>query len=138
VNFLNADKGKMSKSTGDFLRLESIKEKNISPLSYKYLLLMTHYRKELKFSWDSLEAANNAYLKLLKQIDKIKTDKKVKLTEVGEKYLSRFVDAMNDDLNTSISLATLWRMLGDKELIDEEKYILIKEMDKYFGLELLK
>jgi cysteinyl-tRNA synthetase len=57
---------------------------------------------------------------------------------VGEKYLSRFVDAMNDDLNTSISLATLWRMLGDKELIDEEKYILIKEMDKYFGLELLK
>jgi cysteinyl-tRNA synthetase len=138
VNFLNADKGKMSKSRGDFLRLESIKEKNISPLSYKYLLLMTHYRKELKFSWDSLEAANNAYLKLLKQIDKIKTDKKVKLTEVGEKYLSRFVDAMNDDLNTSISLATLWRMLGDKELIDEEKYILIKEMDKYFGLELLK
>ena len=136
VNFLNADKGKMSKSTGDFLRLESIKEKNISPLAYRYLLLMTHYRKELKFSWDSLEAANNAYLKLIKQIDKIKTDKKVDLTEAGEKYLNRFVDAMNDDLNTSIALATLWSMLGDKELANEEKYTLIKEMDKYIGLNL--
>jgi len=50
VNFLNDTTGKMSKSKGDFLRLESLKEKNISPIAYRYLLLMTHYRKEIKFS----------------------------------------------------------------------------------------
>ena len=142
VNFLNADKGKMSKSSDDFLRLESIKEKNINPLAFKYLLLMTHYRKEIKFSWDSLDAANNAYLKLLKQVEKIKSNLKEEenvkeITENGKNYFEKFVLAMRDDLNTSIALATLWSMLGDKNILDEEKYLIIKEMDKYFKLELI-
>ena len=145
VNFLNADKGKMSKSSGDFLRLESIKEKNINPLAYKYLLLMTHYRKEIKFSFDSLEAANNAYQKLLKQVEKIKRNAEEDL-EIKEKeppsdtaiyYYEKFIDAMHDDLNTSIALATVWSLINDKNIKDSEKYLLIKEMDKYFGLSLI-
>jgi cysteinyl-tRNA synthetase len=134
VNFLNADKGKMSKSTGDFLRLETLKEKNINPLSYRYLLLMTHYRKEIRFSFESLEAAENAYNKLLKQAEKIKGETVEKLSDAGEKYLEKFTSAMYDDLNTSIALATLWSILGDKELSNEEKYTLLLKIDKYFGL----
>lgn len=145
INFLNADKGKMSKSSDDFLRLESIKEKNISPLAYKYLLLMTHYRKEMKFSFEALDAANTAYLKLLKQIEKIKNNageniSKVENTDPSEEvksYYEKFVTAMYDDLNTSIALATLWSTINDKNLSDSEKYLLIKEMDKYFGLDLI-
>jgi cysteinyl-tRNA synthetase len=145
VNFLNADKGKMSKSSGEFLRLESIKEKNISPLSYKYLLLMTHYRKEIKFSWDSLDAANTAYQKLLKQVEKIKSNATPNLSETEKaepsedikNYYEKFINAMNDDLNTSIALATLWSLINDKNVSDGEKYLAIKEMDKYFGLNLI-
>ncbi|MFO0743629.1 MAG: cysteine--tRNA ligase [Candidatus Paceibacterota bacterium] len=134
VNFLNADKGKMSKSSGDFLRLETLKEKNINPLAYRYLLLMTHYRKEIKFSFESLEAAENAYNKLLKQVEKIKGETVEKLSDAGEKYFDKFVSAMNDDLNTSIALATLWSILGDKELSNQEKYTLMLKTNKYLGL----
>ena len=139
VNFLNADKGKMSKSSGDFLRLESIQEKNIPSLAYKYLLLMTHYRKEIKFSFESIEAANNAYQKLLKQVEKIKLNldtnlEEKELTENAQKYLNKFIFSMNDDLNTSVALATLWSMLGDKTLDYNEKFILINKFDKFFAL----
>lgn len=145
VNFLNADKGKMSKSDGEFLRLESIKEKNISPLAYKYLLLMTHYRKEMKFSWDALDAANTAYLKLLKQVEKIKLSAEENLSEIEssepsediKSYYEKFINAMNDDINTSIALATLWSLVNDKNVSDAEKYLSIKEMDKYFKLNLI-
>ncbi len=145
VNFLNADKDKMSKSSGDFLRLQSIKEKNISPLAYKYLLLMTHYRKEIKFSFDSLDAANTAYQKLLKQVGKIKLSAEENLSEIEssepsediKSYYEKFVNAMNDDLNTSIALATLWSLINDKNVLDTEKYLSIKEMDKYFRLNLI-
>lgn len=138
VNFLNADKGKMSKSSDEFLRLETLKEKNINPLSYKYLLLMTHYRKEIRFSFEALEAADNAYQKLLKQVEKIKGATVENLSVVGEKYFDKFVSAMNDDLNTSIALATLWSILGEKDISNEEKYTLIIKIDKYFGLGLDK
>jgi cysteinyl-tRNA synthetase len=145
VNFLNADKGKMSKSSGEFLRLQSIKEKEISPLAYKYLLLMTHYRKEIKFSWESLDAANTAYQKLLKNIEKIKNsvDQNISDTEKKEpsenikSYYKKFVEAMNDDLNTSIALATLWSLINDKNISDSEKYLTLKEVDKYFRLSLV-
>lgn len=150
VNFLNADKGKMSKSTGDFLRLESIKEKNISPLAYKYLLLMTHYRKELKFSWDSLGAANTGFIRLNKKIKEIrnnvdedflsliKTNKldDYKLTERGENYLKKFILDMNNDLNTASAMGALIVMINDKELNVHDKCIIIHKMDKYIGLNL--
>ena len=136
INFLNGGsyQVKMSKSAGEFLRLETLKEKNVNPLAYRYLLLMTHYRKEIRFSFESLEAADNAYQKLLKQVEKIKGEIVEKLSEAGEKYLEKFISAMDDDLNTSIALATLWSILGDKELSNEEKYTLLLKIDKYFGL----
>lgn len=141
VNFLNADKGKMSKSSGDFLRLLSVKEKNISPLSYKYLLLMTHYRKELKFSWESLEAADNAFQKLKKKVLTISENGKdrVSLEELSReavKYKEDFVRAMHDDLNTSAALAKMWSLINDKNIEDREKYTLIIFFDKYFKLKL--
>lgn len=141
VNFLNADKQKMSKSTGDFLRLTSIKEKNISPLSYRYLLLMTHYRKELKFSWESLEAADNAYQKLIKKWKSIVENGKERvsldeLTFEANNYKTKFEDAMNDDLNTSMALATLWSLVNDKNISDKEKHTIILYFDKFLGLNL--
>lgn len=145
VNFLNFDKEKMSKSTGDFLRLESLKEKNISPNTYKYLLLMTHYRKELRFSWESLDAANIAFQKLKNKINDIrlnikKEDEIIKenFSKKAEKYKNEFINAMSDDLNTSIALSKIWIMLKDKDIKNIEKYSLIVIFDNYLGLGLLE
>lgn len=141
VNFVNSDKGKMSKSNGEFLRIKFIKEKNISPLAYKYLLLMTHYRKELKFSWESLDAADNAYKKLKKKVKQIIENGKERvsledLSTEAKKYKEDFISAMHDDLNTSIALAKIWSLINNKNIDDKEKFTLIVFFDKYFGLNL--
>jgi cysteinyl-tRNA synthetase len=57
--FIVINNDKMAKSTGNFITLETIKEKGFSPLTYRYLLLQTHYRKQLNFTWESLEGAQN-------------------------------------------------------------------------------
>lgn len=141
VNFLNLDKGKMSKSFGEFLRLNSILEKNISPISYKYLLLMTHYRKELKFSFDSLIAAENAYNKLKKKFNSISQNGKERiplenLSKEALKYKKEFISAMYDDLNTSVALSKMWVLINDKNIKDEEKHTLLIFFDKYFKINL--
>ena len=141
VNFLNLDKGKMSKSSGEFLRLNSILEKNISPISYKYLLLMTHYRKELKFSFDSLIAAENAYNKLKKKFISISQNGKERislenLSKEALKYKKEFISAMYDDLNTSVALSKMWALINDKNIKDEEKHTLLIFFDKYFKINL--
>ena len=56
-NFLVERSGKMSKSAGEFLRLQLLIDKGYHPLAYRLMCLQAHYRSELEFSWDGLEAA---------------------------------------------------------------------------------
>ena len=56
-NFLVERSGKMSKSSGEFLRLQLLIDKGYHPLAYRMLCLQAHYRSELEFSWEGLEAA---------------------------------------------------------------------------------
>src|SRR6266851_7254480 len=55
--FLILDKGKMSKSSGEFLTLQSLIDKGYDPLAYRYLALTAHYRRSLKFSGEALDGA---------------------------------------------------------------------------------
>ncbi|MCL1813432.1 MAG: cysteine--tRNA ligase [Treponema sp.] len=66
--FLVLDKGKMSKSTGEFLTLQSLIDQGYDPLDYRYMLVGGHYRSQLQFSWDSLESARNSRKSLLEKI----------------------------------------------------------------------
>jgi cysteinyl-tRNA synthetase len=63
--FLELDKAKMSKSSGSLLHLDRIMADGFSPLDYRYLLLTTHYRSRLRFSYESLEAAKRTRAALL-------------------------------------------------------------------------
>ncbi|MFX5563098.1 hypothetical protein ABTD73_21865, partial [Acinetobacter baumannii] len=49
---------KMSKSTGEFLRLQTLVDAGFHPLAYRLMCLQAHYRSELEFSWDNLAAAS--------------------------------------------------------------------------------
>src|SRR4030043_516449 len=70
--FLVMDKGKMAKSAGGFLTLQSLIDKGYEPLAYRYFCLGTHYRKQLMFSWEGLDGAANAYKSLKNRIAEIK------------------------------------------------------------------
>lgn len=56
-NFLIDRGGKMSKSTGEFLRLQALVDRGYHPLAYRLMCLQAHYRSELEFSWEGLQAA---------------------------------------------------------------------------------
>lgn len=130
-DFLIMPHGKMSKSAGEFLSLQSLIDKGYEPIIYRYFCLNAHYRQQLSFSFEALDAAKNAYEKLKARV--------IELKEKGEKgdgdnisYLSKFSEAVNDDLNTPKALALLWDMLKDETV--PNKLSLLLEFDRVLGL----
>lgn len=133
VEHLNDKSGKMSKSKGDFLTLSLLEEKGYSPLAYRMFCLQSHYRKQLMFSYDILDSFENAYNKLKKKALSLTTKGEIANTE---EYINKFKDNINNDLNTSMMLTTLFDVLKDNGLNDASKRYLIEEFDKVLGLDL--
>ncbi|KWF60807.1 cysteine--tRNA ligase [Burkholderia pseudomultivorans] len=102
---LDAD-AKMSKSSGDFVRLQTLQERNIDPLAYRYLCLTAHYRSKLHFTWASLDAAQTA-LNRLRQLYAAWPDG----GRVDLAFVARFDAELNDDLNLPRALAVLWELV---------------------------
>lgn len=133
--FLVMDKGKMSKSTGGFLTLQSLIDEGFDPLDYRYFLLGGHYRSQLQFSFESLKGAKNSRKTLM---DKIKS--KFSLTPLPQgtqslQYMENFDKAIEDDLNTPRALAELWGLLRDGPAT-QEAFKAILDMDTILGLKL--
>lgn len=129
---------KMAKSGDNFLTLQAVVDKGYSPLDYRYFLLTAHYRSQLEFSWESLNAARKSLRTLKEHIKNFKYGKNGKsaLAKVSE-YRKRFGDAINDDLNMPQALSTMWDVVRSKERISsEDKLKLIFEFDRIFGLRL--
>lgn len=135
--YLNDETGKMSKSKGEFLTLSLLESKKYLPLAYRYFCLGSHYRKQLVFSYDALNQAQNTYLKLKNKVLSLKDEGNI-LPDKVKLYEEKFKDAINNDLNTSLMLTLVYEVLKDKELNDLTKKEIIKSFDKVLGLDLLK
>lgn len=143
--FLVMESEKMSKSSGEFLRLKSITDRGFDPLDYRYCLMTTHYRKKIQFNWDNLETAKNAHTRLKQNIIRMKsenlpakTDDEKELNEQIEGYKYSFLSAINDDINAPQTLAVLWGVVRDEAISDKAKLELIFDFDKFLGLNLDK
>jgi cysteinyl-tRNA synthetase len=139
--FLLEEKGKMSKSAGVFLRLQTLIDEGYSPLDYRYFLLMTHYRKKIKFSFDNLDAARNGYANLKCRIKNLKSENTAesdKSKKEFSEFQKKFIVEINDDLNVTGAMAVLWDMLKDEKLNSAEKLYLAYDFDKIFALDLEK
>lgn len=136
-NFLTVDKGKMSKSKDGNLTLQTLLDAGYHPLHYRYLILSAHYRGELLFSYDSLDAARNTYEGLRNRIVDwgAARDQDQALSETAQKYQSDFWAAIEDDLNTSIALAHVWAMVKDENLTPGQKFALLRDFDQVLGLD---
>ena len=131
VGFLTMKENKMSKSLGNIIILQNIKEKGFSPLDYRYLVLTTHYREQLQFSIENLTSAKKAYQRLKNICSELKDDKKT-----NKKYLEEFTKALEEDINTPKALQVLWKLIRDEKT--DGKYQTIKKIDEVLGLDLLK
>ena len=128
--------GKMSKSKGEFLTVDTLINHGYNPLSYRYFVLSSLYQKPLEFSYENLDGAENAYLKLKNRV--LKLDKEGKIdNEAFNKYRRMFMDAMDDNLNTSLALTVIYDVLKS-DTDDYTKRELIGSFDEVLSLDLLK
>jgi len=136
--FLNDETGKMSKSKGEFLILPLLEGKGYNPLTYRFFCLGSHYRRQLVFSYKSLDVAAMSYEKLLSKVKNIKSDDSIVDKEKVESYQTTFKSALEDDLNTANALTTLFEVIKDSNLNNNTKLFLIKDFDKVLSLDLIK
>lgn len=137
--FLINETGKMSKSKGEFLTLSVLKKHGYDALDYRYFCLGGHYRSQLVFSWNSLQAAKNGRRNLIRQIQKLLGEAQkpaMKLSEVAQDYLDTFAKHLGNDLNAPRGLATLWDLVKDTAIPADEKLLCIYRMDEILGLSL--
>ncbi len=122
---------RMGKSEGNFLTLQSVIDKGISPLAFRYLVLSAHYRSKLNFSWASLEAAQNALNNLYEELSSFGAP-----SGSAEKFEQEFSAAINDDLNTPKALAIVWDLVKNDEIPKEAKLASLFKLDEVLGLKL--
>ena len=129
-NHLQDTTGKMAKSSGDFLTIASIKEKGYNPLAFRYFLMTAHYRKELSFSYEALDAASVAYGKLQDFArENITTSGTISLH-----YFDTALCALCDDLATSEAIATIWGLIKDDTISNNDKYVTLIAISNLLGL----
>ena len=133
---LNDASGKMSKSKGKVLTVSLLESEGYNPLSYRFMVLLSHYRKQLTFSFDSLAGAENAYNKLKNKINTLKNEGDID-NNIKETYVTKFKECLESDLNTANALTILYDTLKENTT-DSTKIEIIKEMDKVLSLDLLK
>ena len=144
--FLVMDKGKMSKSSGSFLTLQTLIDDGYDPLDYRYFLLGGHYRSQLQFSYAALDSAKNARKSLCDRL-RFLAREAATLTaaspapsgESGEKaaaYLANFDLSLADDISTPRALADLWGLVKDSKVSPAHALAGAFDMDGVLGLNL--
>ena len=128
---------KMSKSLGNFLKLEDIQKNGFEPLALRYLFLTGHYRSTMNFEWSALKGANQALKKLREKINNIQAPMTKAKIPKSNKYQKRFIDYISDDLNIPEALALVWEVVKS-DLGTSEKRSLLLDWDKVLGLDLAK
>ncbi len=139
---------RMGKRYGNYYTLRDLLDKGYNPIAIRYLLLATHHRQQLNFTFDGLEAAKNALQRLYDFMDNLKLVKgeedNPELRLLVDKAKKDFEEALDDDLNTSEALGVIFTLVRDiNRLLDEKKLSrpdanqvidMINGFDSVFGL----
>ena len=152
-NFLIERSGKMSKSSGEFLRVQLLIDKGFHPLAYRLMCLQAHYRSELEFSWEGLQAAFVRLKRMVMGVTNLKA--RYADTQIGEAdtwtlkqvqgdvaqvimaSINDFNAAIVDDLNTAIAITAMETIIGLKKVNVAQQLAAIADMDTVLGLNLM-
>jgi len=125
---------KMAKSEDNFLTLENaFLKKDINPLVYRFAAFQTHYRKPMEYSAESVHAARNGLLHLQNQVRQVAQNGAGQNGTVSEAFKTKFMEAINDDLNMPRAMAVVQAMLKS-EISDTDKLTTIMDFDRVLGL----
>ena len=127
----------MSKSSGEFLTVSLLQEKGYDPLVYRFFCLNSHYRKSLVFSYENLDNAALAYKKLVSRLAQLLEEKDQ--GQVDEQKLEElkapFVEALDNDLNTSMAITALYDALK-ADASPATRLAAVKDFDRVLMLNL--
>ncbi len=131
--FLNiGENEKMSKSSGNLLTLENVaRETGVEPLAFRYLCLLTHYRKPMNYKAEALAQAGAALTNLRRQLEMFADAEGT----VDADFQKQFHEAINDDLNLPQAVAIMQTVLKSS-LSDKDKAATILDFDRVLGLDL--
>jgi cysteinyl-tRNA synthetase len=146
-NFLIDRRGKMSKSSGEFLRLQTLVDRGFHPLAYRLMCLQAHYRSEMEFTWEGLAAATVRLKRLVMGVERTYASFSLSgasYSNVEDNFqLNRFCHAVYEDLNSASALSFLDELLVSKVGMNsenrnvQERLGTIYQMDRILGLNLL-
>ncbi|MCC7327373.1 MAG: cysteine--tRNA ligase [Burkholderiales bacterium] len=128
--FLLLDDAKMAKSAGEFLRVQSLIDRGYDPLVYRYLCLTAHYRTQMSFSWEAMDAAVTALDRMRRGVHALEEAAQV---PPDAAYIERFTDQVNDDLNVPRALAVAWEVLRGEAPSAVKRATLLR-FDEVLGL----
>jgi cysteinyl-tRNA synthetase len=150
--FLVTSNAKMSKSLENFTTLSALAEKGYDPLDYRYFCLGAHYRKQLNFSFEDLDAAKSARNNLVQRLALLKDQAGEQASGKGKdaaevsavlplegkalSYLRSFQENMANDLNMPKCLSDLWNLVKDRQVEPALTLRAALEMDRVLGLDL--
>ena len=133
--YLLIDGGKMSKSLGNTYTVQDLIDKGYDPLSYRILCFSSHYRNKLNFTWEGLTSSQNSLIKIKEGYLKHKEGSAVVDSKEIEEYKTKFLEAINDDLNMPVAMSVIWDIVKNpnksKQLAD-----LLLDFDKVLGIKI--
>lgn len=127
---ISIENKKIAKSEGNTIYLRHLADKGFPPFAYRYWLLTALYRSSMNFTWDALEGANSALIKLHKQF----LDLGSKNGKINKTYQERFEKYINDDLDTPKVIALLHELMGDDSVNKKDKRVTILDMNRVLGI----
>lgn len=129
--FMQIDNTKISKSLGNSISLRNLTDRGFSGEDYRYWLLTSHYRSNINFTFDSLTAAKKALFRLKRHLYEEYGKAK---GAIHAQYRHRFLEAINDDLNTPKAIAVMWDMIADSSVSAGEKAATLRDFDAVLAI----
>lgn len=129
---------KMSKSLGNFYTLRDLMEKGYDPVDIRQMLLQTHYRMKLNFTFQELEAVKAARERVRDFVYRIshlpEKEEHFPLEDLLEKHQQGFEESLADDLNISAAFGQLFQLIKEVHLLCDEKKLGREEGEKIYML----
>ncbi|MBN1263189.1 MAG: cysteine--tRNA ligase [Candidatus Pacebacteria bacterium] len=139
--WLKLEGAKISKSLGNVILVSDLIARGFDPLSLRYLILTSHYRQGLDFTWEGLKAASRALKRLRETVGSLKKTSRERSHLTADKlkkieaWRQKFVGSLADDLAMPQALASIWEMLKSN-LTSYDKLDMLLDFDEVLGLDL--
>ena len=132
-DYLLINGGKMSKSLGNAYLVTDLMDKGYDPLSLKMMCYTAHYRNKLNFTWEALDSSQNALVRLKEGYQKHKNGTDEIDQELINEYKSKFLEAINDDLNMPMAMSVVWDVIKNPNKSNKLADVLL-DFDRVLGL----